>query len=172
MTPCLDEESILSFCRGTMAAERRPPAEAHVAECEECRVLVSAVMRSSRIDPSELVPASKPSTEVEKKADMAMDPTAPLQRPARPVVTAPPAEAPSPTTNPEKPAARGVRTVLALTAAVGLLVVLGILFDTMASRRRREAPRAARTTDSSANATPSTATASAPAASASLSERK
>ena len=67
MTECLDEEAILSFCRGSMALARRPSVEAHLAECDECRALVSAVVRSSIVEPKEVV------------ADPAMAPTTPAQ---------------------------------------------------------------------------------------------
>src|SRR5262245_16661818 len=67
MNECLDEEAILSFCRGSMAATKRPGVEAHIAECDECRALVSAVVRSSLVEPKELV------------ADPAMAPTTPAQ---------------------------------------------------------------------------------------------
>jgi len=67
MTECLDEEAILSFCLGSMALARRPHVEAHLAECDECRALVSAVVRSSIVEPKEVV------------ADPAMAPTTPAQ---------------------------------------------------------------------------------------------
>jgi serine/threonine protein kinase len=70
MTECLDEESILSFCRGGLAPEKRRSAERHIAECEECRVLVSAVMRSSLVDVSDMPSFSA--------SDPAMAPTTPL----------------------------------------------------------------------------------------------
>ena len=44
---CLDEETILGFCRGGLAPATRTLAEEHIASCDECRVLVSAVARSS-----------------------------------------------------------------------------------------------------------------------------
>ena len=67
MTECLDEEAILSFCRGSMPLARRPAVEGHIAECDECRALVSAIVRSSIVEPKEVV------------ADPAMAPTTPAQ---------------------------------------------------------------------------------------------
>ncbi|MBX3209746.1 MAG: protein kinase [Labilithrix sp.] len=72
MTECLDEEAILSFCRGSMAAAERPRVEAHIAECDECRALVSAVARSS-LAPRPAAPS------VALAADPAMAPTTPAQ---------------------------------------------------------------------------------------------
>jgi serine/threonine-protein kinase len=68
MTECLDEEAILSFCQGSMPAERRPAVEAHIAQCDECRALVSAVMRSSFVDPSEVAGDPAPATPVPPRA--------------------------------------------------------------------------------------------------------
>jgi serine/threonine-protein kinase len=67
MMPCLDEETILSFCHGSMAADSRRRVEAHIAECDECRALVSAVVSSSLAPPKELVadPAVAPTTPAE-----------------------------------------------------------------------------------------------------------
>ncbi len=47
MTECLDEETILAFCDGSLAARKRAIAEEHIASCDECRQLVSAVARAS-----------------------------------------------------------------------------------------------------------------------------
>lgn len=44
---CLDEETILAFGRGDLPPAGRARAEQHLAECDECRSLVSAVVRSS-----------------------------------------------------------------------------------------------------------------------------
>ncbi len=44
---CLDEETILAFCRGTLADDGRARALEHIASCDECRALVSAVARST-----------------------------------------------------------------------------------------------------------------------------
>ena len=48
---CLDEETILGFCRGGLAENVRVLAEQHISTCDECRQLVSAVARSSFADP-------------------------------------------------------------------------------------------------------------------------
>ena len=47
---CLDEETILGFCRGQLAEEVRSRAQEHISTCDECRQLVSAVARSSFVD--------------------------------------------------------------------------------------------------------------------------
>jgi eukaryotic-like serine/threonine-protein kinase len=72
---CLDEETILAFCRGDVAPARRPAIEKHIGQCDECRALVSAVARSSLVDPEELFESPLPP----KQADLAMAPTTPLQ---------------------------------------------------------------------------------------------
>ena len=76
MTECLDEEAILSFCRGSMAAEKRPGVEAHMGECDECRALISAVARSSLVSPREAGEAPEP-TQTKLTVDPAMAPTTP-----------------------------------------------------------------------------------------------
>ena len=60
---CLDEETILAFCRGDLASDVRARAQSHIEGCDECRALVSAVMRSSIPD---------------VKHDIAMAPTTPV----------------------------------------------------------------------------------------------
>ncbi len=50
MTSCLDEATILAVGRGTVQGADRLPIEEHVAECDECRSLVSAVARGSMLD--------------------------------------------------------------------------------------------------------------------------
>ena len=50
---CLDEETILAFGGGSLSATVRASAEEHIATCDECRQLVSAVARSSFVDPEE-----------------------------------------------------------------------------------------------------------------------
>jgi serine/threonine-protein kinase len=47
---CLDEETILGFCRGEIAQDLHARAQEHVSTCEECRQLVSAVARSSFVE--------------------------------------------------------------------------------------------------------------------------
>jgi serine/threonine protein kinase len=47
---CLDEETILAFCRGGLPADVRARAQEHIGTCDECRALVSAVARSSFAD--------------------------------------------------------------------------------------------------------------------------
>jgi serine/threonine-protein kinase len=61
---CLDEDTILGFCRGLLPADERARAQAHMAGCDECRQLVSNVVRSSFIDASE-----EPRTEPEFERD-------------------------------------------------------------------------------------------------------
>lgn len=58
MTPCPDEATILAFGRGEGDPATRRLVELHMTECDECRALVGAVVRSSsmlpvagRIDP-------------------------------------------------------------------------------------------------------------------------
>lgn len=66
MTSCLAPEVILSFGQGIVSTSRPSGADAHLADCEECRVLVAAMKRASLVDPSELsneaapAPASPP----------------------------------------------------------------------------------------------------------------
>jgi serine/threonine-protein kinase len=74
---CLDEETILAFCGGDLPALTRANAEEHIATCDECRQLVSAVARSSFVDPEEredrpLGPLLRP------RLDPAMAPTTPV----------------------------------------------------------------------------------------------
>lgn len=47
---CLDEATILAVGRGTVQGADRLPIEEHVAGCDECRSLVSAVARGSMLD--------------------------------------------------------------------------------------------------------------------------
>jgi eukaryotic-like serine/threonine-protein kinase len=47
---CLDEETILAFCRGDLSGVPRDRAQEHIGTCDECRQLVSAVVRSSFVD--------------------------------------------------------------------------------------------------------------------------
>jgi hypothetical protein len=47
---CLDDATILAVGRGTVQGAERVPIEEHVAECDECRSLVSAVARGSMLD--------------------------------------------------------------------------------------------------------------------------
>ncbi len=42
---CLDEDTVLAFCGGRLAAEERARVEEHLAECDDCRALVSAVAK-------------------------------------------------------------------------------------------------------------------------------
>ncbi|MCA9586129.1 MAG: protein kinase [Myxococcales bacterium] len=44
---CPDEETILGYFRGQLSADARGRVELHLADCEECRVLVSVLARSS-----------------------------------------------------------------------------------------------------------------------------
>lgn len=45
--PCLDEETILAFCRGTLQPSARARAEEHLAACDDCRTVLSVLARSS-----------------------------------------------------------------------------------------------------------------------------
>jgi anti-sigma factor RsiW len=47
---CLDEETVLAFAAGDLPEARRKEAQEHIAQCDECRALVSAVARSSFVD--------------------------------------------------------------------------------------------------------------------------
>lgn len=44
---CPDEETLLALCRGALDAAGRAAVQAHLGTCDECRVLVSALARSS-----------------------------------------------------------------------------------------------------------------------------
>ncbi len=80
---CLDEETILAFCRGGVAKSLRPPIEQHLGECDECRALVSAVARSSLVDPRELMadPAIAPTTPAPGAFDLGASATTPSSPP-------------------------------------------------------------------------------------------
>jgi serine/threonine-protein kinase len=45
-TPCPGTNTVLDFVRGTLSAEARRAAEAHAAECDLCRVLISDLARA------------------------------------------------------------------------------------------------------------------------------
>lgn len=47
MTACLDEEAVLSFVAGALTSAERTSALEHIAECDDCRALVSVAARSS-----------------------------------------------------------------------------------------------------------------------------
>ena len=59
---CLDEETILAFSSGLVemagSAERRAEVEAHMAECDECRQLVSLMARDRREEDASRVDSS------------------------------------------------------------------------------------------------------------------
>ncbi len=61
MMNCLDEDAILSFCQGSMSPMERRAVEGHLAACDECRALVSAVIKSSMVEPP-AAPESNPET--------------------------------------------------------------------------------------------------------------
>ncbi len=56
MSTCLSDAAIVDFSRGALAAEARAEAERHLADCDECRVLVSEVARGS-FGPTSQAPA-------------------------------------------------------------------------------------------------------------------
>jgi len=67
---CLDEETILAYCRGAegrLDGGARAQVEVHLQTCDECRALVSAVARSSIVDVRARIPQ-----------DPAMMPTTPV----------------------------------------------------------------------------------------------
>jgi serine/threonine-protein kinase len=55
MMPCPDEATILAFGRGEGDPALRRSVSEHIKECDECRSLVSAVLRSSSV-----IPAARP----------------------------------------------------------------------------------------------------------------
>jgi serine/threonine-protein kinase len=66
MTPCPDEATILAFGRGEGDPALRRLVTEHMTECDECRSLVSAVVRSSS-----MVPAARP-------VEPVLEPTVPV----------------------------------------------------------------------------------------------
>jgi len=95
---CLDEETILAFCAGplssrspgasgapVLAAATRAAAEEHISTCDECRQLVSAVARSSFVDPSELGMGPPPSRPL-VGAGVPIDPEEREDRPPGPLL--------------------------------------------------------------------------------------
>jgi serine/threonine protein kinase len=74
---CLDEETILAFGRGGLAATVRASAEEHIATCDECRQLVSAVARASFVDPEEREDLPRGPLLL-PRVDPAMAPTTPI----------------------------------------------------------------------------------------------
>ena len=74
---CLDEETILAFGRGGLAATVRANAEEHIATCDECRQLVSAVARASFVDPEEREDLPRGPLLL-PRVDPAMAPTTPI----------------------------------------------------------------------------------------------
>jgi serine/threonine protein kinase len=74
---CLDEETILAFGRGGLAATVRATAEEHIATCDECRQLVSAVARASFVDPEEREDLPRGPLLL-PRVDPAMAPTTPI----------------------------------------------------------------------------------------------
>ncbi len=97
---CLDEDTILAFCAvaprgpassrspGTAAplldATARAAAEQHISTCDECRQLVSAIARSSFVDPSELGTGGASSRPMSLSA--AVDPEEREDRPLGPLL--------------------------------------------------------------------------------------
>jgi serine/threonine-protein kinase len=74
---CLDEETILAFGGGSLSAAVRAEAEEHIATCDECRQLVSAVARASFVDPEEREDLPRGPLLV-PRVDPAMAPTTPI----------------------------------------------------------------------------------------------
>ncbi|MFO0742011.1 MAG: hypothetical protein U0270_39300 [Labilithrix sp.] len=70
MTPCPDEATILAFGRGEGDPQTRRMVEQHMAECDECRSLVGAWVRSSS-----MMPVAKPGAPV--VGALAVAPTTP-----------------------------------------------------------------------------------------------
>jgi serine/threonine-protein kinase len=77
---CLDEETILAFCRGGLAADVRSRAEEHISTCDECRVLVSAVARSSFSDLAAPASAAETLDEENSPEDREDRPPVPMLR--------------------------------------------------------------------------------------------
>ena len=74
---CLDEETILAFGGGSLSATVRAAAEEHIATCDECRQLVSAVARASFVDPEEREDLPRGPLLL-PRVDPAMAPTTPI----------------------------------------------------------------------------------------------
>jgi predicted Ser/Thr protein kinase len=47
---CPSEEDIVAFVRGSLAAQRMNPLEAHIADCSSCRQLLSALARAAGME--------------------------------------------------------------------------------------------------------------------------
>ncbi|MBX3229966.1 MAG: protein kinase [Labilithrix sp.] len=70
MNECPDEATILAFGRGEGDSALRRAVEVHLAECDECRALVSAVVRSSSLLPkARPIDVMAPTTPVQGGAD-------------------------------------------------------------------------------------------------------
>jgi serine/threonine-protein kinase len=63
MPGCPSEETILALVEGGLPADKRPDLEAHLAACEECRILVSALARGSTPEPGLATTAPASSTD-------------------------------------------------------------------------------------------------------------
>jgi eukaryotic-like serine/threonine-protein kinase len=68
---CLDEETILGFCRGQLAEEARSRAQEHISTCDECRQLVSAVARSSFVETPPRADLTEPSSDRDSERNAA-----------------------------------------------------------------------------------------------------
>lgn len=99
-----------------MAPSRRAGAETHIALCDECRVLVSAVRRASFVDVAEVTPPVTPAA-----------PNAPATRSHVAPVAAPAAE-PSLV----EPAPRRHGVLVAAACAGGVLLVVGVVLALVA----------------------------------------
>lgn len=120
MTPCLDEASILSFGRGDMPASRRATAEAHVAVCDECRVLASAVRRASIVDHGEIAPVAQPASDAV---------AAPVAAPAPVRIQARAEASVAPSLPVALPVPRPRTTVLVAACAGVALLLLGLVLS-------------------------------------------
>ncbi|HVH44413.1 MAG TPA: hypothetical protein VM925_18800 [Labilithrix sp.] len=119
-----------------MALENRSSVEAHVAECDECRVLVSAIRRASFIDPSELGPPPEASaaSQAEPVSTSAVLAASPVAVDARVKVV-------------DNVSADGIgavrarvtspvrRIALVAAATIGGLVLAGIVLNTVVAQR-------------------------------------
>ena len=86
---CLDEQTILVFCRGSVPLPLRSQIEAHLGDCDECRTLVRALARAS-------IPDASAEVEAEIAAEIAAEVAAEVAPPSEAVPGAPPAAVPAP----------------------------------------------------------------------------
>ncbi len=134
--PCLSETSILAFVQGAMVGPAREKAERHLAACEECRMLVSVLARSSLVDVDEAkgappAPAPAPGASPEEPSTLVSrtdDLPAPAPRALPVSLESSPRLSPAPS-----PAAPTPKKAPRIAAAVALaffaLLVLYVLKD-------------------------------------------